>query len=85
MSIVSLRKEKAKRSNNPADWTVAECLQDALEAIEYGRINPSKVYIAMSESGEDNTEVFHYRTAQTSGLEAIGLLMAHVALKTRGE
>ncbi len=47
VDIVNLGAKRAKSSQNPYDWSVAESLRDTLEQIESGKLTPDMVYIAL--------------------------------------
>ncbi len=78
--IVNLGAERAKSSQNPHDWSVAECLRDTLDQIESGKLTPDMVYIALGYRGPSGVDL-GYRMAGLSPMEAIGLLLSQAMVK----
>ncbi len=78
--IVNLGAQRAKDSQNPYDWSVAECLRDTLDQIESGNLTPDMVYIALGYRGPSGVDL-GYRMAGLSPMEAIGLLLSQAMVK----
>ncbi len=79
MSVSNLNSKRADRSGDCRDWTVTDCLEEALREIAEGEINPDMVYIAFRvKDEEDNSSVFPNYCAGVTNIECRGLLFKHL-------
>lgn len=73
-NVVTLTELKAARTNNAADWTPKDCLNDMLRAIEDGRINPDGLIICAYNEVEHGGIDIKFSQAMPNVLMASGTL-----------
>jgi hypothetical protein len=76
--IVSFNEARAVREQNSTLWTPREALVKALRDIDEGGRSPNVLFIALSESTGQGTEMLYHYAAGGTNYEYIGMLMCHV-------
>ncbi len=79
MSVESLNSRRATKSGDCRDWSVEDCLREALQHVVEGTIDPDMVYIAFREKDEeDSSATFPSYCAGVTNIECRGLLFKHL-------
>ena len=79
MSITNLNAERAIKSGDCRNWTVRECLEEALKQISEGKFSADMVYIAFRKINEETNKItFLNFSAGVTQIECHGLLVKHL-------
>lgn len=79
VSTINLNSERATRSGDCRNWTVEDCLKEALQDVIEKKIPADMVYIAFREKNEeDSSATFPSYCAGVTNIECRGLLFKHL-------
>jgi len=70
-TVTSLSSERAKRSENSADWTPRDCIDDFVGKLIAGELNPDALFIAYRDS--DSRE-YGFMSASPTQEHALALM-----------
>ena len=76
--VVSFNEARATRSSNSTLWSPKEAAEKLLRDIADGRMNPTLMYICISEDAGDRQNIYHYCAGGTN-MQYLGLLQYHVS------
>lgn len=74
-----LAKRRAEKTQDCREWSVEDALEDCLNRVKAGEINPSELIIHYFEKQNDGSRTHGYTCAGLDFMQHIALL--HVAMK----
>ena len=88
--MIDFQKEKMRRSNDAADWTVKGAIEDIYERLtgdapSYLKEADAVVMVFAKRHPDGSSQETIVQAGTTSGNEAIGILTSGIAILTRPE